>query len=108
MSATHTPGTVEPAHEAQERYDGPATLVTDLLTDGGEVAVEVVLRAAFQPLDGRMHWWGRVSCPSTGTVPLAPGTSVVLRTPYGEAAARLSDPDPWGRLRATGTGRPPF
>jgi hypothetical protein len=31
-----------------------------------------------------------------------------LRTPYGEAQARLSDVDPWGRYRVTGSGRPPF
>jgi len=90
-------------HEEQERYDGSAVLVT---ADGEEVDVAVVLRAAFQPIDGRMRWWGRVSSPAS--LPVAPGATAVLRTAYGEGAARLSDPDPWGRLRATGTGRPPF
>jgi hypothetical protein len=36
------------------------------------------------------------------------GTSVVLRTAYGESVGRLSDPDPWGRHRIGGTGTPPF
>ncbi|WP_317891391.1 DUF4873 domain-containing protein [Saccharopolyspora pogona] len=32
----------------------------------------------------------------------------MLRTRTGEAAGTLSNPDPWGRYRITGTGRPPF
>ena len=38
----------------------------------------------------------------------ATGSPVVLRTPHGDAAGRLSDRDPWGRYRVSGTGRPPF
>lgn len=94
---------VEPGFE----YDGPAVLVA------GEEQVDVVavLRAGFQPLDGRWHWWGRVSAPD-GAPPLAEsvgsGAEAGLRTPYGEAAGRLTDPDPWGRWRIDGLGRPPF
>ena len=63
-------------HEHDEDdYRGPATLVAD----DREIPVEVVLRGHFQPIDGRFHWYGR-----------------------------LSASDPWGRYRITGTGKPPF
>jgi hypothetical protein len=101
-------------HEAGEEYAGSATLSSAESTAehqvgqevGLEVAVEVTLRGAFQPIDGRFHWYGRVTAPGLDAV--GSGASVVLRTPYGVATGRLSDLDPWGRMRVTGTGRPPF
>ena len=92
------------AAEPLEGYDGPATL----LADGRRVDVEVTLRGTFQPIDGRYHWHGRVG-PDDGVDALVESRAEVsLRTPHGEAATRLSDRDPWGRYRLTGTGRPPF
>jgi hypothetical protein len=91
-----------------EGYDGPA----DLVAAGTEVRVEVRLRGLFQPLDGRYHWHGRLAV--DGEVDalveslVESRASVVLRTPQGDARARLADRDPWGRYRVTGTGRPPF
>lgn len=84
-----------------EGYTGPGELVLG----GAAIPVHLDLRGAFQPIDGRFHWQGRVSgaefdAPVDGTV--------ILRTTYGEATGRVSDPDPWGRLRVTGTGTPPF
>jgi len=87
-----------------EGYDGPAALVTD----GGAVAVRVVLRGVFQPIDGRYHWYGRLTGGEPVDALVASEAGVVLRTPYGAADARLADRDPWGRYRVTGTGRPPF
>jgi len=87
-------------HEPQEEYDGPATLVVD----GTETPVEVHLRGAFQPIDGRFHWIGRIRTP----LQVGSGTKVVLTTEHGSAAGRLSDVDPWGRFRIAGTGSPPF
>lgn len=90
-------------HEPQAAYDGPASV----LLDGAEHRVEVTLRGAFSPLDGHFHWYGRVA----DTEPLAAvrsGSTVTLRTDHGEVTARLSDRDPWGRFRITGTGTPPF
>ena len=91
-----------------EGYAGPARLVTGAGEDEVEVEVEVVLRGLFQPIDGRYHWYGRVTSGEHVDALAASRTPVSLRTPYGVAAARLADRDPWGRYRVTGTGRPPF
>jgi hypothetical protein len=93
-------------HEAGGEYAGPATLSAAEHEGRQEVPVEVTLRGAFQPIDGRFHWYGRATGPGLDAV--GSGASVLLRTPYGVAPGRLSDVDPWGRMRVTGTGRPPF
>ena len=71
----------------------------------------MTLRGTFQPIDGRYHWYGRIAQHDDVDALVASGASgasVVLRTPHGDAAGRLSDRDPWGRYRIAGTGRPPF
>ena len=78
-----------------------------LLPDGEPIPVQVTLAGAFQPIDGRFHWYGRIAATDQLPDELS-GTSVVLRTAYGEAVGRLSDTDPWGRHRISGTGTPPF
>ena len=90
---------MDTGHEPQEQYDGPARL--------GDTDVQVHLRGHFQPIDGRFHWWGRIDT-AAGLDAHTSGSTVVLATPHGSAEARLSDVDPWGRFRVTGTGRPPF
>jgi hypothetical protein len=71
------------------------------------LAIQVTLAGAFQPIDGRFHWYGRIAATDELPTELS-GTSVVLRTAYGDVVGRLSDPDPWGRHRISGTGKPPF
>lgn len=90
-------------HEPQASYDGPATVVLD----DAEQAVTVTLRGAFQPLDGHFHWYGRIA-DAPELAALRSGSHVRLRTDHGEADGRVSDRDPWGRFRITGTGTPPF
>lgn len=92
------------ASPALEGYDGPAQLVAPDTV----VAVEVRLRGQFQPIDGRYHWYGRLSASDRVDALVAGRAALVLRTPYGEGAAQVGDPDPWGRYRVSGTGRPPF
>ncbi|MBE9375717.1 DUF4873 domain-containing protein [Saccharopolyspora sp. HNM0983] len=91
-------------HEEHD-YRGPAAV----FTQDHEVEADVVLRGHFQPIDGRFHWYGRVQA-ADGVDAIAGNrkAAVVLRTPHGEAAGTLSDPDPWGRYRISGVGRPPF
>jgi hypothetical protein len=95
-----------------EEYTGKAWVSTAAKTDvgsttGDAIEVEVDLRGHFEPLDGRFHWYGRIAA-SEELAQVRSGEAVVLRTPHGTAEGRLSDVDPWGRFRVTGTGRPPF
>jgi len=87
------------AHESQEQYYGPARI--------GDREVAVRLRGHFEPIDGKFHWWGRIA-PDPAMEEHTSGATVHLETPHGTAAGRLSDVDPWGRFRITGTGAPPF
>ena len=87
-----------------EAYDGPAELVCD----GTTLPVTVTLRSVFQPIDGHLHWYGRIGASDEVNALVPSGGEAVLRTATGEAAARLSDVDPWGRYRVTGSGRPPY
>jgi hypothetical protein len=89
-------------------YDGTAQVAGEPAGETPRAEVEVRLRGGFQPIDGRYHWHGRLAPSADLEAVAASGSSVRLRTPYGEACGRLSDLDPWGRYRVTGTGRPPF
>jgi hypothetical protein len=94
-----------PATEPVVEVRAPASLEP---TDDEGIRVEVRLRGHFEPLDGRFHWYGRVSAGEDLTTRYPSGSTVVISTPHGRAEGRLSDVDPWGRLRISGTGRPPY
>lgn len=70
--------------------------------------MHVTLRGHFEPLDGRFHWYGRVAADDEVAARYPSGSTVVVTTPHGRAEGRLSDLDPWGRFRLSGTGRPPY
>ena len=92
-------------HDQDEGYQGPATLAVG----GAEVDVEVTLRGQFQPIDGRYRWYGRLALnDELNAIAQGKKVSAVLRTPSGEAAGEVSDPDTWGRYRIMGAGPPPF
>ena len=86
-------------HDGPDGYDGEVTVVVD-----GEQpsTAHAALAARFDPLAGHVVWTGRVA-----TV-LPPGSSLVIRTPHGAAAALATEHDPWGNTRVRGSGRPPF
>ncbi len=96
--------------EDEERHDENDYLGSAVVfTADTEIAVNVVLRGNFQPIDGRFHWYGRAEADEKlDELTAGRRVEVVLRTPHGDAAATLSDPDPWNRYRVTGLGRPPF
>lgn len=93
-------------HEAREEYVGPALLATTATGEADEVQVQ--LHGHFEPIDGRFHWYGRIAAHAALSARHRAGTDVVLKTPYGAAAGRIADLDPWGRFRITGLGAPPF
>ncbi len=86
------------------RGDAELTLGTRSLT------LPVRLSARFEPLEGRLRWAGRT----------APDPSLMEAFQAGERTAklaiaggspvtvRLGEPDPWGGLRLTGDGFPPW
>jgi hypothetical protein len=89
----------------EQGYAGPATLAIG--ADRYEVQVE--LRGAFQPIDGRFHWYGRIAADDGLAAALGPARMAgTLVTPEGQAACEVSDPDPWRRYRVSGQSTPPF
>jgi hypothetical protein len=83
-------------------YRGPATL-------HGE-PVEVRLSARFEPLEGRFRWAGRTGPSRSLHDQVAAGLrSATLLLPGGQPiSVRVSEPDPWGGVRLSGTGAPPW
>jgi hypothetical protein len=85
-----------------EGYAGPATV------SGRLVAVRLSER--FEPIDGRTHWAGRTGPDAALLEQVRGGRREVTVTIAGgtPATARIGDPDPWGGVRLSGTGRPPW
>lgn len=91
--------------DSEEGYSGAVTLVVN----EHEIAGEAELRGHVDPIDGRYHWYGRVSANPDLDALMSGPVAVELRTPEGSATAtKLGDADTWGRLRISGVGRPPF
>jgi hypothetical protein len=89
----------------EEGYTGTASLTVG----DEEFEIEVDLRGHFQPIDGYYHWYGRIAA-HEGLARLLSGRKHKgeIRTAEGSALGEISDPDPWGRYRVTGTSTPPF
>ncbi|WP_306205704.1 DUF4873 domain-containing protein [Actinoplanes sp. RD1] len=81
-------------------YQGPATI------DG--ITVEVRLSARFEPVEGRYRWAGRAGPHDGLTESLRRGQSATITIGQNSRTVKLGEPDPWGRVRISGTGRPPW
>lgn len=90
--------------EQDDGYRGPATLSVG----DRELVVQALLDARHEPIDGRMHWFGRVTGDDLAETLGRRAADAVLTTPQGRAAARVGDVDAWGRYRVSGVGTPPF
>lgn len=90
--------------EHDEGYRGPATL----RVDDHELPVQALLDARHEPVDGRLHWFGRISGAGLAAALGGGRTDATLVTPDGAAPAAVGDVDPWGRYRVSGVGAPPF
>lgn len=101
-----TEPSIDPAMlEPDVAYAGPAVLTT------GSAALDTVvhLNGHFEPLDGRFHWYGRIDGPDLGALTGRDRASLTLTIADGDACpATLGEQDPWGHLRISGTGAPPF
>jgi hypothetical protein len=89
-----------------EGYAGAAVL----RAGGVEVAVTVEVGGRVEPVDGRYHWNGRVAPAPEVTALVRAGRRAAELTVAGgrSAPARLGELDPWGGVRITGVGRPPW
>ncbi|MGX6603445.1 DUF4873 domain-containing protein [Micromonosporaceae bacterium Da 78-11] len=89
-----------------EEYRGPATL----RFGDAELAVTIRLSAHFEPVEGRFRWAGRTTAHDALRERVSGGLkeAVVILPGGRETRARLSEPDPWGGVRLSGTGPPPW
>jgi len=89
-----------------ENYRGPATL----RVDDEERAVQIRMWARFEPVEGRYRWAGRTTPDPVLRERVGAGLrSAVLTLPGSPGATvRLSEPDPWGGVRLSGAGTPPW
>jgi cation diffusion facilitator CzcD-associated flavoprotein CzcO len=86
-------------------YEGTAVVEVG----GSRFDVQVRLRGQFQPIDGRYHWYGRISADEGLDGVLGSGKATgVLTTAEGSAPCELAEPDPSRRYRVTGISTPPF
>jgi hypothetical protein len=92
--------------DRDEEYRGEATL----LIGERSLTVGVHLSARFEPVEGRYRWAGRAAADDDLLRWMrAGGKDVVVAIGSRPGVpARLGEPDPWGRVRLTGVGRPPW
>jgi uncharacterized protein DUF4873 len=89
-----------------EEYRGPATL----RIGDEDIAVQIRVSARFEPVEGRFRWAGRTGPDTVLRERVSGGLREGLLTIPGAAQqkVRLSEPDPWGGVRLSGAGTPPW
>ena len=97
---------MNPGADPDEGYAGAATL---RLADG-DLPVRIRVSGRFEPIDGRYRWTGAADGGDDLVARVRAGTREgTLRIPdAAEAPVRLGEPDPWGAVRITGVGHPPW
>ncbi|MET7710472.1 DUF4873 domain-containing protein [Micromonospora sp. NPDC005413] len=82
-------------------YHGPAGI------EG--TPVQVHLSGRWEPVDGRYHWGGRIEPEPQVALLLRSGRrDVEVHIADRVRPARLAEVDPWGGVRITGVGDPPW
>jgi hypothetical protein len=89
-----------------EEYRGAATV----RVGAEDRAVTVRLSAHFEPVEGRYRWAGRTSPDPELVARVRSGArEAVVQLPGGTGwPARIGEPDPWGGVRLSGVGPPPW
>jgi hypothetical protein len=87
-------------------YAGPVVVAAGEVTVCGQAR----LSGRVEPVDGRFHWSGRVAPDPVLAGLVRDGIRSVRVSAGGRppCEARLDGVDPWGGVRLTGTGRPPW
>ncbi|HEY9312421.1 DUF4873 domain-containing protein [Williamsia sp.] len=86
-------------------YDGPAIIDHD----GDEIAARIRVQGYIDPVDGQFHWAGIAFGDEVRALKDARASSVEIWVDGGESMpARLAEVTPWGTVRITGTGTPPY
>ncbi|HEV7965579.1 MAG TPA: DUF4873 domain-containing protein [Actinoplanes sp.] len=89
-----------------EEYRGTAILQ---LGDAS-TTLHVRLSARFEPVEGRYRWAGRAAPDETLLARFRAGIrEAILRIEGGASVpVRIGEPDPWGGMRLSGVGKPPW
>jgi hypothetical protein len=89
-----------------EEYRGPA----NLRVGDESLPVSIRMSAHFEPIEGRFRWAGRTTPDDTLCERVGAGLREGHLTIPGaaEMVVRLSEPDPWGGVRLSGAGKPPW
>ena len=89
-----------------EDFRGPATVRVGDST----ARLDVRLSAHFEPLEGRLRWAGRTAPDDALVAAYRSGFREATLTIDGGApvTAKVGEPDPWGGLRLSGVGFPPW
>jgi len=89
-----------------EEYRGPATL----RVGDQDLAVSIRVSAHFEPVEGRFRWAGRTTPHDDLRARVGDGLReaelTIGTSPW--TPVRLSEPDPWGGIRLSGSGTPPW
>jgi hypothetical protein len=92
-------------HDNEDVYDGTAIIEHDI----EDVACRIRVRGYFEPLDGHYHWAGIAFGESVRALKDARATDVLIAVDGRDAVpARLTETTPWGTVRITGVGQPPY
>jgi uncharacterized protein DUF4873 len=87
-------------------YRGPAALRVGPTT----IPVTVRLSARFEPFEGRFRWAGRTTPDESLRERVSGGLreAMVILPGGAPVRVRLGEPDPWGGVRLSGAGTPPW
>jgi hypothetical protein len=106
IDAVNAVNAIDQVDAGNEEYRGPATL----RLDDGTVPVDIRMSARFEPIEGRFRWAGRTGRHDMLRERVGAGLrkATIVVPGSRETTVKLSDPDPWGGIRLSGTGTPPW
>jgi hypothetical protein len=89
----------------EDVYDGPVVIAHD----DDAITTRMRVQGYFDPLDGHFHWAGIAFGDQVRDLKDRRVASVEVAVGDGDPVpARLTDITPWGSVRITGVGRPPY